>query len=315
MIRIPTSSRWIPLCVLLTPLFSAGQVFAEAPSSRGTETCPITIAAEPSQAVLGGGVTGADFFGQDLDINRHGVVTFFGDLLSDPSNQAILTSGPAGLQAIVRGCGSGGGEGSTGTCGDPSPLGGTFSGLFGGSLGPRINDAGDVLFFSDMVGGSSTRGLFVHRAATGSIETVVAVGDPSPLGNTIAEFGMGAIDSRGEVVFLARDLKVSGFKSQTYLARWRAGGLEKVAAAGDIAPDGSTFVEFSILAEEQVDGTAIPVLPRPFVDEKGTVVTLAESTGTGPGMLSVTRDGVMTWLVQEGDASPAGGTFLFPSSG
>ena len=76
----------------------------------------------------------------------------------------------------------------------------SFSGPF---FTPDINDAGDVLFFCDVNGGSSRRALFLYRGATGEIVKVAAIGDPSPLGGTFGAVGPGSINNNGKIVFLA----------------------------------------------------------------------------------------------------------------
>ncbi|MEO1082902.1 MAG: choice-of-anchor tandem repeat NxxGxxAF-containing protein [Acidobacteriota bacterium] len=299
-----------PFLYLALASLCASQALAASTLSRGDQQCPITVVAEEGQAVPGGGVLDGSAFSQPRTLNRHGVVAFFNGIDGDVRNQGIFTSGPSGLEVIVRGCGNGAGGGSTVTCGDPSPIGGTFTGLFGGSLGPRINDAGDVLFMADVVGGSSNRGLFLFRAATDTIEKVVSVGDASPLGDTIAGFANGTINGRGDVAFLAWDTNAAGGAFETYVARWNGGNLEKVAGPGDTSPDGTIFLGFSTVVSGFVDGTDIPTAPTPYVDEDGTIVVYAGVSGGDPGMLSIDGDG-QTWLVQTGDMTPVGGTFLF----
>ena len=109
------------------------------------------------------------------------------------------------IDAIAIGCGGLGGSGdTTSVCGDPSPIGGNFSGFFFGTgFTPDINDAGDVLFFSDVNGGSSRRGLFLYRAASQDITKVAVIGDASPIGGTFGAVGPGSLNNNGEVVFLA----------------------------------------------------------------------------------------------------------------
>src|SRR5262249_12977607 len=93
---------------------------------------------------------------------------------------------------IALGCGALGGGGSTGAGGDPTPIGGTFSGFFTGTVfAPAVNANGDVLFLAEVVGGSSSRGLFLYRASSATLVKVAAVGDPSPLGGTFAMVGPG----------------------------------------------------------------------------------------------------------------------------
>lgn len=119
-------------------------------------------------------------------LNNAGQITFQAHVAGQERNQAMFLANAAGLQVVAMGCGGIGGSGVPGDCGDPTPIGGTFAGLFGGSfIVPAINDNGDVLFLADVYQGSAPRGLFLYRAPEGDIVKVAAVGDPSPLGGEL----------------------------------------------------------------------------------------------------------------------------------
>src|SRR6185295_7069561 len=90
-------------------------------------------------------------------IDATGRMAFFADVTGAARNQGIFVADAAGLHPIVMGCGGGGGSGNPGTCGDPSPIGGTFAGFFGGTaFAPSLNASGDILFFADLVNASSS---------------------------------------------------------------------------------------------------------------------------------------------------------------
>ena len=242
-------------------------------------------------------------------INNAGRIAFMSQVTGLERNQGIFVADESGLTPIVIGCGGGGGSGDPGSgVGDPSPLGGTFTGFFGGTVfAPPINDNGDVLFFADVDGGSAPRGLFLYQADSGQIISVAAVGDPSPLGGTLTEIGPGSMNNNDEIVFIAKN---SGTNNVNIL-KWTDGAITKHVAVGDPAPGGGTF---SILAGESlgfVDGTRIPIGDVPGINNVGQVSFFSVIQG-GPGGrgLFVTTDDVHEAYVRNGETTPAGGTFL-----
>ena len=211
------------------------------------------------------------------------------------------------MSPIVVGCGGGGGSGNPGSgVGDPSPIGGTFSGLFGGTVfAPGGNRQGDLLFVADVDGGSSPRGLFLYDAASQAIVKVAAVGDPSPAGGTIDAVGPGSLNDAQTVVFLAR----GSTAPVDQILRWQNGVLSKVAAVGDPAPGGGTY---SILGSESLgfaDGTTIPTGPLPDIDNADRISFRPITTLNTRGIV-VVQGGVHGWYVQAGDPTPHGGTYL-----
>jgi len=232
---------------------------------------------------------------------------FFSQIDGSTRNQGIFVADSAGLHAIAVGCGGGGGSGSPGTgVGDPSPLGGTFSGMFGGTFfAPGTNRNGDVLFMSDVDGGSSPRGLFLYQASAQSIVKVAAVGDPSPAGGTLLEVGPGSLNDAQTVVFAAR----GSTATDDLILRWQAGTLTKVAANGDPAPSGGNY---DLLITESlgfVDGTTIHVGPLPDVNNHEQVSFRAITTGGTRG-IAVDTAGTQQWYLVAGDPTPHGGTYF-----
>ena len=93
-------------------------------------------------------------------VNASGRVAFNSQVDGSDRNQAVFLADSDGtISAIAVGCGGlGGGGDTTSMCGDVSPIGGHFGGFFFGTFfTPDINDAGDVLFFCEVNGGSSRR--------------------------------------------------------------------------------------------------------------------------------------------------------------
>jgi hypothetical protein len=259
----------------------------------------------------GGGTLDPLAFFNPTTVNIGGRIAFNTLVDGVSRNQgAFVANADGSLQAIAVGCGAGGGSGdTTSLCGDPSPIGGNFAGFFLGTVfTPDINTAGDVLFFCDVNGGSSRRGLFLYRAATGDIVKVAAIGDPSPLGGTFAAVGPGSMNNNGKVVFIASP-STTAFPANIFL--WDNGVVTKVAAIGDPAPGGGTF---SVLGAESfgfVDGTNIPIGPIPDINDVDQICFKAIVTGgiTERGLI-VRTAGVDEWYVKVPDPTPAGGTYF-----
>jgi len=273
--------------------------------------CTVEAQGRHGEAVPGGGTLNPVAFGNPATIigpaSGDARSAFVSQVSGAPRNQGVFVHDGTTLVPIAMGCGALGGGGSVGACGDPSPIGGTFSGFFTGTMfAPAVNAAGDVLFMADVFGGTAVRGLFLYRAASGTIVKVAAPGDASPLGGTFANVGPGSINAAGDVAFLA-GADDSG-TSDVFL--WSAGVVTKVAAVGDAAPLASTYQFLGTEAFGFADGTTIPVGPLPDIDDSGNVVFRAITAGGRRGIVHRTAAGVATWLVRDLEATPAGGTFL-----
>ena len=275
--------------------------------SQGAACNPLSALAGYGMPVPGGGTLSPTAFANPATINAAGKIAFFSDVLNAPRNQGIFVADSNGLTPIAMGCGGGGGSGNPGSgCGDPSPIGGTFSGFFGGTFfTPDINAAGDVLFLADVTGGTAPRGLFLYRAATSTIVKVAAVGDLSPIGGTFGAVGPGSLNDSGVVVFLASNFGSSAANDY----RWQNGVVSTIAAVGNPAPGGGVY---QILGSETlgfVDGTTIPVGPLPDINASGQIAFRAILSGgiTGRGIL-IWTNGTLQWSLKQGDALPGGGT-------
>jgi hypothetical protein len=257
-----------------------------------------------------GGTLDPVAFANPTTVNSSGRIAFNSQVDGSPRNQGVFIGNSDGtLGAIAIGCGGLGGSGdTTSLCGDPSPIGGNFGGFFFGTgFTPDINDAGDVLFFSDVNGGSSRRGLFLYRAASQDITKVAVIGDASPIGGTFGAVGPGSLNNNGEVVFLASP--VGTIDSNFFM--WNNGVVTKVAAIGDPAPGGGTF---SFLGTESLgfaDGTNIPFGPVPDINDSEQISFRAIVSGgiTDRGII-VRTGGVDQWYVKVPDPTPAGGTYF-----
>jgi hypothetical protein len=250
-------------------------------------------------------------FFNSTTINSSGSIAFNALVDGSTRNQGVFVADSAGhLTAIAIGCGGqGGGGDTTSRCGDPSPIGGKFGGFFlGTDFTPDINDAGDVLFFSDVNGGSARRALFLYQAASGQIVKVAALGDPSPLGGTFATVSPGSLNNNGKVVFTA-STDSGGFNTSIFA--WDSGVITKVAALGDPAPGGGTFSQLGGNIFGFVDGTFIPVNPLPAINDVDQIAIHAYATGgtTSEGIMIRTA-GVNRWAIRAGDRTPIGGIYI-----
>jgi hypothetical protein len=281
--------------------------------SPSGEICGVESRAAHGQVApnTNGGTLNPVAFINPTTVNASGRVAFNSQVNGSDRNQGVFVANSDGtITAIAVGCGGLGGSGdTTSMCGDVSPIGGHFGGFFFGTFfTPDINDAGDVLFFCDVNGGSSRRALFLYHGTSGQIVKVAAVGDPSPIGGTFGAVGPGSLNNNGQVVFLAS--AVGTTNSNIFM--WDNGVVTKVAAVGDPAPQGGTF---SLLGTESVggfqDGTNIPVGPVPDINDSGQIAFRAIVSGgiTQRGIVVRTAQ-VDEWYVKVPDPTPIGGTYF-----
>ncbi len=246
-------------------------------------------------------------FARSGNINQLGRVAFVAGVDGSTRNQGVFTADANGVSVIAMGCGAGGGSGGTDGCGDPTPIGGTFSGLFTDTWAtPPINDNGDVVFLSDVAGGSAPRALFLYQAATDTIVKIAAVGDPSPLGGTLTAIGPGAINNAQTIAFLA---STDGAQPSDIFV-WQAGVVSRYVAAGDPAPGGGTFTFIGTESFGYLDGTMIPSGPAPAINETGQIAFRGNATGAISVGELVSSDGVHAWQVAAGDDAPGGGNYI-----
>src|SRR5712692_8502168 len=273
------------------------------------EACDLIGLAHYGQDVPGGGTLGSIAFADGATISSTGRIAFVSRIDGTERNQGIFSAGEDGLLPIVIGCGGGGGSGDPGSgCGDPSPIGGTFSGVFPGTppSAPPINNIGDILFLSDIDRGDSPRGLFLYQADTGDIRKVVAVGDDSPLGGTFSSIGPGSLNNSRQVVFLA----LTGLSTDGNLFLWDDGVISKVAAAGDPAPGGGFFWGIGTERLGYRDGTTMPTGPLGAINDVGQISFRGYVTGgESLGGIFLSDGTTHQWYVRVGDPTPMGGTY------
>jgi len=274
--------------------------------SAALAVCSETAFAWEGQVLPGGGTLSPNAFANSATASS-GRIAFIAEVAGSTRNQGVFWADAGGVHEIARGSGGGGGSGVPGPAvGDPSPIGGRFTGFFQGTFfAPALDASGDVLFIADVNGGSATRGLFLYRAATQTIVKVAAPGDASPAGGTLAAVGPGTINDAGTVAFLAYGLP----SADAQILRWQGGVLTKIAEDGDPAPGGDFYAQLCQMSFGFVDGTTIPVGAVPDINSAGKVVFSA-LTSVDWGFVLQTPAGAAQWYVRQGEATPIGGVYL-----
>ena len=281
------------------------------PNSVKPAHCGTLVTAYDGQTILNGGgatlITNA--FMNPACVNRKGVLAFYGEA-TGARNQGIFVADGTGVRAIVMGCGQGGGSGQHGTCGDPSPVGGTFAGFFSSTVfAPPINDDGDVLFLADIKNGTTTRGLFLYLAGSQTIVKVAAVGDPSPLGGVFTALGPGSLDRDRQVLFLARSTNSNKYLADIF--RWKSGAVSRFCAVGDPAPGGATVGMLGTESFGFVDGTTVFAGPVPSINDCGQVAYRIITTGGTVNVgVAVRTNGTDVWYLDDTMTTPVGGTYF-----
>lgn len=277
------------------------------PGVSPNASCATIPLALQGMVVPGAGTLSPASFMNPALMNRSGAISFCAHTTDPLRNQGIFVVDATGLHAIAIGSGGGGGSASPGSSGDPTPLGGTFSGFFGGTMfAPAINDRGDVLFLADVENGIAPRGLFLYLADVASIVPVAWAGGPSPLGGNFTAVGPGVLNDYREVLFLG--MQNSQYESDVF--HYQNGAVTTFAAVGQAAPGGGVFQQLGTESLGMVDGTTIPVGPLPSINACGQVAFRAVVQGPQTTIGIVVRtNGVDQWYLRSGDPTPIGGTY------
>lgn len=273
--------------------------------------CGTVLGARDGQAIVNdaGNTLSTNAFMNPACINRRGQLAFVGGA-TGVRNQGVFVADQNGVRAIAMGCGQGGGSGQHGSCGDPSPLGGTFAGFFQGTVfAPPINDDGDVLFLADLANATASRALFLYIASGPAIVKIAAVGDASPLGGSITALGPGSLDRDRRVLFLAQSTNSPQYVAD--ILQWDNGALTVFSAVGSPAPGGATVAMLGTESFGFVDGTTVFAGPVPSMNDCGQVayriITNGGSVGRG---IAVRQNGADSWYLTDAMQTPNGGSYF-----
>lgn len=186
----------------------------------------------------------------------------------------------------------------------PAPVTGTFV-AFGRASLPGTG--GDIHFWAATSTGAE--GIFRCDIASpaasdcvsggNTITTVVAKGDPTPIGGTYATLGqVPVVNASGDITFFAT---VSGGSAASGIFRIVGGVPSKVVAAGDATPiGGTTYSGFTAPL-----GPAISV-----INDSGDISFFANLSPSGEGIFVYRQATGVTKVAATGGTAPTGGTYL-----
>jgi hypothetical protein len=237
--------------------------------------------ARTGDAVPGGG--SFNRFGQEAlpivaPVNVRGDVAFFATLSRGASDEGIFLQRAGRIVTVARE-------------GDRVAGVGRLSG-FGKHPTPALNDAGAVAFAAAVAGGRAVEGIFTWSA--GRVRAVATTGTPVPgmPSTVLAGVDAPAINTRGDVVFLATVRR--GRESIEAILGSRSGVLRKIVAQGDPAPAGGAFAAFG----------------PPALNAGGQVAFAAVVEGKAvPGGVFVATGDRVQMAVAAGEDTPIGGIF------
>jgi hypothetical protein len=169
----------------------------------------------------------------------------------------------------------------------PTPAGGVYDGI----TDPVLNDSGQVVFRSQLLGASSSLGMFRYDGPTTT--TIALAGAPAPSGGNYGIFSSDyEMNASGQIVVHAT---LSDGSSSEGIFRLDGEADVAVALRGTPAPGGGVYSN----------------LHPPLISSSGDVVYGAQlqSDGFDPGALFRYTDATgSTAIVRPGDPAPGGGT-------
>jgi hypothetical protein len=189
----------------------------------------------------------------------------------------------------------------------PGPPGKTFD----YAVEPWVNDAGDVSFIGHIAGDdtvvagfppqtffiSALGGLYVKKAATGQIRTIVHAGDPAPGGGNFRQIFHDVMNNRGDIAFNGDLTPPPGANQSIGVFVYSGGTIKAVARPGDPLPGGGTLVNASLIGANvhinnrgdvffsaQVDVGDDSLVTGLFRWSKGTLHVIARTGTVIPGV-------------------------------
>lgn len=196
--------------------------------------------------------------------------------------------------------------------GDAAPGGGTFD----YAVEPWINNGGDISFIGHIAGEESVvagfppqadfisalGNLYIKRAATGEIRTVVHAGDPAPGGGHFRQVFHDVMNDRGDIAFGGDLTPPPDANANIGVFLYSGGSITAIARPGDPMPGGGHLVNASI-----VGGNA-HINNRGDVAFSGVVDTDVDGDGFPDTGLFLWSHGQLSVIARTGTVIPGVGT-------
>lgn len=183
------------------------------------------------------------------------------------ADQGLYSFSGNSVQKIVVSCNDFGVPNKKHSCGDPTPIGGTFAGFAALDLHKETsNERGDVAFVADIKGGTNSRALFLYQASEGKIIKIVSPKDPAPQGGRFNFLGSANLNNHGDLTFYS-----TTSDGVLRLFHWKSGKLRTIASDGDFF-EGST-IYLQTLGAAYSDGTTLWGEP-PSINDSGQIAFL-----------------------------------------
>jgi hypothetical protein len=192
-------------------------IFVGAPGS-------VQAAAMSGNAAPGGG--NYNNFPTGPVVNAAGQVAFVSSLTGGSSSQGIFVGTVGSMQAVAL-------------QGNAAPVGGNYSDF--GSATPALNHFGQLAFYANLTGGSSTNGIFVGTPGAINADALQGLLAPAGNGATFSGFGNSfGFNGLDQVAFLG-NLTGTGVTSANNQGLYVAspGGLVEVTRKGDMIDEGN----------------------------------------------------------------------------
>ncbi|MFN8542641.1 MAG: choice-of-anchor tandem repeat NxxGxxAF-containing protein [Candidatus Binatia bacterium] len=126
--------------------------------------------------------------------------------------------------------------------------------LTGFSGSPVVDGAGNAIFLAKRTSDTRDVGPALLRRSDARLELLAARGTSGPVGGKLRSFGQPAVNTAGDVTFLASFLPDSG-GTRGFLLRSTDGTMRPIVSIGDTSPLGGTFTAFGARAALGTNGT------------------------------------------------------------
>lgn len=278
---------------------------------RSTHTVTAVVIPFVTPAPAGGTFQGASF--QPV-IKNCGDVVFTGIIATDEGVHTVPDTGEPylGLGVGVFRSDHWGRISSLVSPGDAEPGGGTFDYAYEA----WVSDRGDVSFIGHIAGEESVvagfpeqavfisalGGLYLRKAVSGKIRTIVHTGDPAPGGGNFRQVFHDVMNNRGEIAFNGDLTPAPGANQNIGVFVFSLGQVRAVARPGDPLPGGGTLVNASLV------GGNVHINDRGDVVFSGLVDTDVDGDGFADTGLFQWSHGQLNLIARTGTVIPGVGT-------